>query len=223
MVLVDSTVWIDWLRRQPSAATRLLDRLLDDGEALIALEILQEILQGAASPTALRTLRRRLGALYARCRWAGITPRSPHDCLIAQLAIENGVALLHDDRDFERIASPRSSRACISRAGNSTAAACKSVRPAASSSGLNRRHMRKGPVLQDRALDSSCCQRAFRYSSRTSTRRASAAGPGPVSTSGFFSSILSSGTPIDLSVSATLKARCLASSAFIAGSPVASW
>lgn len=44
------------------------------------------------------------GALYARCRWAGITPRSPHDCLIAQTAIEHGLPLLHDDRDFERIA-----------------------------------------------------------------------------------------------------------------------
>lgn len=122
MVLVDSTVWIDWLRGRPSAATRLLERLLDDAEALIAPVILQEILQGAASAPALRTLRRRFGALpllepkagggthaeagalYARCRWAGITPRSPHDCLIAQLAVENSVALLHDDRDFERIA-----------------------------------------------------------------------------------------------------------------------
>jgi len=44
------------------------------------------------------------GALYARCRWAGITPRSPHDCLIAQTAIEYRMPLLHDDRDFERIA-----------------------------------------------------------------------------------------------------------------------
>jgi predicted nucleic acid-binding protein len=122
VVLVDSTVWIDWLRRRPSAACRLLDRLLDDGEAVIAPVILQEVLQGAASPQALRTLRRRFGALpllepepgggthaeagalYARCRWAGITPRSPHVCLIAQLAIEHRVALLHDDRDFERIA-----------------------------------------------------------------------------------------------------------------------
>lgn len=44
------------------------------------------------------------GALYARCRWAGITPRSPHECLIAQTAIEHSVPLLHDDRDFELMA-----------------------------------------------------------------------------------------------------------------------
>lgn len=42
--------------------------------------------------------------LYARCRWQGVTPRSPHDCLIAQTAIEHGVRLLHDDRDFAAIA-----------------------------------------------------------------------------------------------------------------------
>lgn len=44
------------------------------------------------------------GALYARCHWKGVTPRSPHDCLIAQLAIENSVPLLHDDKDFELMA-----------------------------------------------------------------------------------------------------------------------
>jgi predicted nucleic acid-binding protein len=42
--------------------------------------------------------------LYARCRWLGITPRSPHDCLIATLAVEHGAPLLHDDRDFELLA-----------------------------------------------------------------------------------------------------------------------
>ena len=99
-----------------------LSALLDEGEAAIAPVILQELLQGAASMLALRTLRRRFSALpmleplrdavthasavelYARCRWAGITPRSPHDCLIAALAVEHGVPLLHDDQDFERIA-----------------------------------------------------------------------------------------------------------------------
>lgn len=122
MVLVDTTVWIDWLRATDSPATRRLAALLDEGDAALAPVILQELLQGAASPQALRTLQRRFaelpmlvpqsgvemhaqaGALHARCRWQGVTPRSPHDCLIATLAIEHGVALLHDDRDFELIA-----------------------------------------------------------------------------------------------------------------------
>ncbi len=44
------------------------------------------------------------GTLYARCRWHGITPRRPHDCLIAQHALEAGVPLLQADRDFARLA-----------------------------------------------------------------------------------------------------------------------
>jgi len=119
-VLVDTTVWIDWLRGRASPATDRLDRLLDDGEARLAHVIRQEILQGARSPRALATLRGEFGALpmllpavntyadagalYARCRWQGYAPRSPGDCLIAQLAIDHRLPLLHDDRDFEHIA-----------------------------------------------------------------------------------------------------------------------
>ena len=121
MVLVDTTVWINWLRNSQDSAVLSLDKLLEEGDAVLAPVILQEILQGAASAAALITLREQFealpmllpnaatyaeaGALYARCRWQGITPRSPHDCLIARLAIENKVPLLHDDRDFEYIAS----------------------------------------------------------------------------------------------------------------------
>lgn len=116
---VDTTVWIDWLRMKATRAARRLDELLYEGEAALAPVILQELLQGAASPASLRKRFEPLsmlmprpgtatyaaaGALYARCRWTGYTPRSPHDCLIAQLAMEHRVPLLHDDRDFERIA-----------------------------------------------------------------------------------------------------------------------
>jgi hypothetical protein len=122
VVLVDTAVWIDWLRGRGSPATARLGALLEDGDAALAPVILQELLQGAADAAALATLRRRFGAppmlapkaaielhadagaLYARCRWAGVTPRSPQDCLIAATAVAAGVALLHDDRDFERIA-----------------------------------------------------------------------------------------------------------------------
>jgi len=96
--------------------------LLESSEAAVAPVIVQEILQGAASQENLERLREHFlslpmliptdpagtyaaaGVLYARCRWQGITPRSPHDCLIAQVAVEHGVTLLHDDRDFEQIA-----------------------------------------------------------------------------------------------------------------------
>jgi predicted nucleic acid-binding protein len=41
--------------------------------------------------------------MYFDCRRAGITLRSSIDCTIAQIAVEHGAALLHNDRDFERI------------------------------------------------------------------------------------------------------------------------
>lgn len=122
MILVDSTVWIDLLRAGSGKAVARLRDLLDTGEAAVAPVIVQEILQGAASKESLERLREHFlslpmliptdpagtyaaaGALYARCRWQGITPRSPHDCLIAQVAVEHGVTLLPDDRDFEQIA-----------------------------------------------------------------------------------------------------------------------
>ena len=42
--------------------------------------------------------------IYFGCRRAGITIRSASDCLIARVAIEHGLMLLHDDRDFEKMA-----------------------------------------------------------------------------------------------------------------------
>ena len=42
--------------------------------------------------------------LYRRCRAAGVTVRSTIDCLIAQIAIEHGAVVLHDDRDYAHIA-----------------------------------------------------------------------------------------------------------------------
>ena len=122
MALVDSTVWIDLLRGNDSPAVMTLRRLLAEGQAVTAPVILQEVLQGASSPANFQRLREHFlalpmvepapgglthaaaGELYARCRWKGVTPRSPHDCLIAQLAVEHDLPLLHDDRDFVALA-----------------------------------------------------------------------------------------------------------------------
>jgi predicted nucleic acid-binding protein len=122
IVLVDSTVWIDLLRKRSSGAVARLRRLLELGEATAAPVIAQEVLQGAANADAFRALQRYfmtlplLGAdravelhfaaagLYARARWQAEAPRSPHDCLVAVTALFANVPLLHDDRDFERLA-----------------------------------------------------------------------------------------------------------------------
>src|SRR6185437_1296999 len=100
-----------------------LRKLLELGEAAASPAIAQEVLQGAKNPQAFSKLRNYftaislLGArrmvemhiaaaeLYARASWRAITPRSPNDCLIAVTAIEENVPLLHDDSDFEQLAS----------------------------------------------------------------------------------------------------------------------
>ncbi len=119
-MLIDTGVWIDWLCHRDTVETEQLDRLLDKGRAWLMPVIVQELLQGARSEAALEDLRHQFsnqplllpqpqthieaGALYTRCRWRGFTIRSPHDCLIAALAVEHNATLLTLDRDFEPIA-----------------------------------------------------------------------------------------------------------------------
>ena len=124
MYLVDTSVWVDYLRGKATPQVRTLKNLLS-GEDIVGIApiILQEILQGADSAERLETWRKvfsdlfcyvprdpleshvAAARLYQDCRKAGKTPRSSNDCLIAQIAIENGLTLLHNDRDFNAIAS----------------------------------------------------------------------------------------------------------------------
>ena len=122
-MLVDSSVWIDFLRGGQAVETLFLGTSLRRGEPVwLAAPILQEVLQGADSrqrfdkwdralgelpmvrDADLRDLTRAAAHLYARCRWQGVSPRSTNDCLIAAYAIRSGLPLLHCDRDFDRIA-----------------------------------------------------------------------------------------------------------------------
>ena len=121
-MLVDS-VWIAYLRGNNLIEVELLAKALEHGESIwLAPPILQEVLQGADGPARFNRWDRVLGELpmviapdpretarsaahlYARCRWAGVSPRSASDCLIATYAIFAGVSLLHHDRDFNLIA-----------------------------------------------------------------------------------------------------------------------
>jgi predicted nucleic acid-binding protein len=124
MVLVDTSVWIDFLRGAPTAQVAALEGLLE-GDDLVGTApiILQEILQGADSPARFEQWRREFAGLmcylpldpidshieaarlYAACRRAGRTPRSSNDCLIARIAVEHDLVLLEDDRDFDAIAA----------------------------------------------------------------------------------------------------------------------
>lgn len=123
MFLVDTSVWVSFLRGDATPQVRALKDLLSGDEIVgIAPIILQEILQGADSTERFEKWRKYFADLFCyvprdpveshvaaarlfqHCRKTGKTPRSSSDCLIAQIAIEHGLALLHNDRDFDSIA-----------------------------------------------------------------------------------------------------------------------
>jgi predicted nucleic acid-binding protein len=123
-MLVDSSVWVLFLRGDPSAEVDLLVTALKRAQPVWdAAPVLQEVLQGADTPERFARWERILGHLpilvdhdarsaacnaahlYARCRWAGVTPRSANDCQIAMTAIGAHMPVLHRDRDFIAIAT----------------------------------------------------------------------------------------------------------------------
>lgn len=123
MIVVDTSVWIDFFRGVSSAKVAQFVALVED-DAGIALTdvILTEILQGLRSETDVRKVERRLApfevlhleslddfrraaALYRVARRQGVTVRRTLDCLIASVCIRDDSALLHADADFDRLAS----------------------------------------------------------------------------------------------------------------------
>ncbi|HEX7888831.1 MAG TPA: PIN domain-containing protein [Ramlibacter sp.] len=123
-MIADSSAWIEFLRGRRSAAARRLEGALRASETILMPDIVfQEVLQGASDTQHFLILQEQLEAvtpltlaapretarhaawIYAKCRWAGVTLRSPNDCLIACCAVEADAPLLHADRDFERIAA----------------------------------------------------------------------------------------------------------------------
>ncbi len=119
MVLVDTSVWIEVLRK-PSRLN--LEDVVDFDEVTTCLPVVQEVLQGIGSDVAYRGVRDAMLALpivesplaegtyldavdlYRRARRAGFTIRSGVDCLIASCAIRHGLTVLHNHRDFPSIA-----------------------------------------------------------------------------------------------------------------------
>jgi len=118
MVLVDTTVWIDFFRGRSTPEVRELERLLKVGEDVCTCGvILTEVLQGIREDVDYRRTLARFDAflflamnhqtflaaadLYRSLRRRGVTIRKPVDCMIAAVSIEHDVALLHHDRDFD--------------------------------------------------------------------------------------------------------------------------
>ncbi len=126
MYLVDTSVWLDYFRNRSTQAVTQFEEILNGNTPFgITSVIYQEVLQGADSPRDFSKLQNYLATqkfyypidpilsyeqaadLYFQCRRQGITIRSTIDCLIAQVAIEHNLRLLHNDRDFTQIATVR--------------------------------------------------------------------------------------------------------------------
>lgn len=115
MVLVDTSVWVEFFRKP---ARIDLPAIVDLEEVVTCLPVLQEVLQGFREEAAFALARDAMLALpmveaplrqevfedavslYRRARAAGLTVRSSADCLIAACAMRHGLTLLHHDRDF---------------------------------------------------------------------------------------------------------------------------
>lgn len=118
MILVDSSVWVDYFNGHITPETNELDKALGSEEILIGDIILAEVLQGFRSDqdfdAALNALAAFKGASmlnpeltirsarnYRQLRKAGITIRKTIDCFIATYCIESRIEMLHSDRDFD--------------------------------------------------------------------------------------------------------------------------
>lgn len=118
MILVDTSVWIDYFRGVRSATTDELDRLLGADDVVMGDIILTELLQGFTDERSFQIARDRLSVLtmvqiggrdtaveaalnYRRLRAVGVTARKTIDTLIATRCLVSGLALLYSDRDFD--------------------------------------------------------------------------------------------------------------------------
>ena len=122
MILVDTSVIIDFLKGYAYPQVEKLDEVIASSISYGIADITyQEVLQGAASLRDLETLKSYMDTIplysplhgresfaqaamiYFNCRHNGYTIRSTIDCLIAQISIEHGLRLLHNDKDFDHM------------------------------------------------------------------------------------------------------------------------
>jgi predicted nucleic acid-binding protein len=121
LILVDSSVWIDYFNGALTPQTEKLDRLLGREPLAIGDLMLVEVLHGFNHDREFATARRLLTSLatieiggmdiamaaaqnYRRLRRLGISVRKTIDAVIATRCIESGYDLLHSDRDFDPFA-----------------------------------------------------------------------------------------------------------------------
>jgi len=118
VIVVDTGIWIDFLRDIDTAQTAWLDSHLTDPKVGLTDLSLFEVLRGERTDGSVGDLQTVLlaftiystggvglategAAHYRLLRKRGITIRSAIDCLIATFCIRGGHFLLHNDRDFD--------------------------------------------------------------------------------------------------------------------------
>lgn len=118
MILVDSSVWIDYFNGRTNPPAETLDRLLGREPLATGDLILTEVLQGFTADRDFEIARKLLSSLtivelggaevaiqsarnFRTLRKHGVTVRKTIDTVIATRCIESGYGLLHNDRDFD--------------------------------------------------------------------------------------------------------------------------
>jgi predicted nucleic acid-binding protein len=118
LILVDSSVWIDYFKGVVTAQTERLDQLLGHEPLAVGDLMLAEVLQGFARERDFNEAKKRLTSLlvvelggqeiaiqaarnFRALRNLGVTVRKTIDTIIATRCIASGYDLLHNDRDFE--------------------------------------------------------------------------------------------------------------------------
>ena len=118
MILVDTSVWIDYFNGNDNKYTEYLDGALIEGNVALGDLIFLEILQGIRENKEYKRLKSLLGRLdqytlfdkdmvahcadhYRSLRKKGITIRKTADVIIATFCIQNHIPLLYTDKDFD--------------------------------------------------------------------------------------------------------------------------
>ncbi len=117
MILVDSSVWVDYFRSADTPQVLLLDSLFGRTRIAVGDLIATEVLQGIRDDREYKLVRKvfdtftrldlcgydlalKASENYRILRAKGFTIRKTIDTLIATRCIEDGLTLLHSDRDF---------------------------------------------------------------------------------------------------------------------------
>jgi hypothetical protein len=121
VVVVDTSVWVDYLNGADTAQAARLDQLLGERLVVVGDLVLAELMQGFASEDEAALVRRNLEPLpfaemvgrenalaaaanFRELRRRGATVRKTIDVLIGTFCLENDLELLHADRDFDVMA-----------------------------------------------------------------------------------------------------------------------